>query len=377
MAGRRAGRRAASASTGPTGRCGSCFRLLATGALRADAGDGPQAAAARAARRRRPFTGDAGAARLGLAARRCASRPGGSSRTTRPSAPSFRSPPRSWGTRDGCSTTAWPPWASTSRSASRRSRQRGQGAAARSATGRSRRIRLRDAEDAPPAGAGAAPPPGRGARPRRWLPGSAPAAARPTRSCAGWCEESRCSTRRGAGRSGQRIDDIRDSLRRRRRNAACSTSPAAGSAPAAAGSAALAGPEPARLSAPATVQVPSCAGAARGAAPLRGGADRTRAAGRPRSSPTSSTRWNMQQGRGTPDLHLADGALAGRALGGGRPPPAADGVPRRRQVDAGRPVLRLAARPGPGPARAGALGRGRPRHQDDPQRAPGASSATR
>ena len=60
------------------------FRLLATGALRADAGDGLRAAAARPLERAGLFTGDAALRALGLAARDCASRPGGSRRTTRP-----------------------------------------------------------------------------------------------------------------------------------------------------------------------------------------------------------------------------------------------------------------------------------------------------
>ena len=45
------------------------FRLHATGALRADAGDGLRRAAPGAARRRRPLLGRRRAARLGLAAR--------------------------------------------------------------------------------------------------------------------------------------------------------------------------------------------------------------------------------------------------------------------------------------------------------------------
>ena len=106
------------------------------------------------------------------------------------------------------------------------------------------------------------------------------------------------------------------------------------------------------------------------ATPVAAPAGRRRGpAGRPALQPL---RDRLEPAAGPRDAGRASahGALAGRALGGGRPPPAADGVPRRRQVDAGRPVLRLAAGPGPEPAPAGALGRGRPRHQDDPQRAP-------
>ena len=53
------GRRAALSLDRPYRPVRIVFRLLATGALRADAGDGARAAAARAARRRRPFSGDA------------------------------------------------------------------------------------------------------------------------------------------------------------------------------------------------------------------------------------------------------------------------------------------------------------------------------
>src|SRR5690349_20890136 len=57
-------------------------------------------------------------------------------------------------------------------------------------------------------------------------------------------------------------------------------------------------------------------------------------------------------------------------MGGRRPPPAADGIPRLRQVDAGRAVLRLAAAAGAGHAHPGPRRRPAARHPDGGAGAP-------